>query len=104
MLGRGFLLQKEVSLALRHSQAQKQHNRVRKKIRLCRLEILVILLQCQTADEHRRRIKRLLYREKKKRKRLAEVGFKYDFPGYRSCVAKSDCVKKPYHVLFGLET
>lgn len=45
----------------------------------------------------RKRVERLLEREKTKREKLAALGISYDFPGYQHC---SDDSAGPSHILF----
>lgn len=52
--------------------------------------------------QYRKEVRRLLLKEKKKRKKISELGLDYDFPGYRSKVQTSTTthIHMPRHVVF----
>ena len=43
---------------------------------------------------------RLLFKEERKRKRLAELGLDYEFTGYRGLCETSATAKTPSHIIF----
>lgn len=50
--------------------------------------------------EARKRFSRLLSRENRKRRRLAELGVDYEFPGYHGISEAMATTKKPTHITF----
>lgn len=62
--------------------------------------IVLPQLQYRTVVQHKHRIKRLLQRERKKRKDLQKMGLGYSFPGYEASVKKSCYAKSASHIVF----
>lgn len=58
------------------------------------------LPQPRTVSEVQKRVTRLLSREKRKRKRLEELGLDYQFTGYRGICDTTATAKTPTHVIF----
>lgn len=79
--------------------AQREHNRVRLQLEWCPPQVLHSLsLQPRSVPETQRRMSRLLSRERRKRRRLAELGIDYDFSGYRG--VSNAMVTTPTHTTF----
>ncbi len=57
-------------------------------------------VQVRDTEEHRRRIKHLLVKERKTKKKLQSLGIDYDFPGYTKLVQDSGQHKPPTHTVF----
>ena len=91
-------------------EAQREHNRVGtipavfilySTLSLCpSLLLLPHALQPRSVPETRKRFSRLLSRESRKRRRLAELGVDYEFPGYRGISEAMATTKKPTHITF----
>ena len=58
------------------------------------------LPQPRSVPEARKRFSRLLSREGRKRRRLAELGLDYEFSGYHGICDAMATTKKPTHITF----
>ena len=61
---------------------------------------MLFTLQPRSVPEAQRRLARMLSRESRKRKRLAELGLDYQFPGYRGVAVAMGTTVKPTHLTF----
>ena len=62
--------------------------------------ILCLSLQPKTIPDHKRRVSRLLSKERQKRRQIETLGIDYEFPGYWNRLQSTRASKPSSHTLF----